>query len=240
MADARGRRNAVRRRADRSRSLVALAAVAVLTVATLVLPGFPAQRADAAPTLPSGFVLQDLATGMTPPSGAGPGDLLSDFAYLPDESMLAAGKYGKVQWVPRPGGPGTPRTVASLTVNAAQDLGLVSIAVAPDFEDSRLVYTAGPCRARPPGSGANGLLRLSAWTADRRRRRAPGRPSADERTLLQTSADASMHSVGSIVVEPDGTIWLSIGDGVNNMVNPLALRALDLNDAAREGASTHS
>ncbi|MDF3046214.1 MAG: repeat-containing protein involved in peptidoglycan biosynthesis [Ornithinibacter sp.] len=228
MAEARGRRNAVRRGPDRSRSLVALAAVAVLTVATLILPGFPAPRADAAPTLPSGFVLQDLATGMTPPSGAGPGDLLSDFAYLPDESLLAAGKYGKVQWVPRPGGPGTPRQVASLTVNAAQDLGLVSIAVAPDFEDSRLVYTARALPSAAAGSGANGLLRLSAWTAAVD---TAGHPVSlgNERTLLQTSADASMHSVGSIVVEPDGTIWLSIGDGVNNVVNPLALRALDVN-----------
>ena len=39
-----------------------------------------------------------------------------------------------------------------------------------------------------------------------------------------------MHSVGSIITEPDGTIWLSIGDGVSNTVNPLSLRALNLND----------
>lgn len=221
-----------------------LAAAATLVAVALVVPAVPVAPASAAPALPSGFVLQDLATGMTPPSSAGPGDLLSDFAYLPDESILAAGKFGKVQWVPKAGGPGVPRQVAMLTVNAAGDLGLVSIAVAPDFETSHRVYTARAVPSTAPGSGANGVLRLSEWVASVG---ADGNPVSlgNERTLLQTSADASMHSLGSIVTEPDGTLWLSIGDGVNNTVNALSLRALDLNDVhgkllrLRAGGSAH-
>ena len=212
------------------RRVVSLAAAAAAMVAvSLVVPTVRVAPASAAPALPSGFVLQDLATGLTPPSSTGPGDLLSDFAYLPDESILAAGKYGKVQWVPRAGGPGVPRQVAMLTVNGAGDLGLVSIAVAPDFETSHLVYTARAVTSTATGSGVNGLLRLSEWKATVG---ADGNPVSlgSERTLLQTSADANMHSVGSIITEPDGSLWLTIGDEVNNTVNPLALRALNLND----------
>ena len=212
------------------RRVVSLAAAAAAMVAvSLVVPTVRVAPASAAPALPSGFVLQDLATGLTPPSSTGPGDLLSDFAYLPDESILAAGKYGKVQRVPRAGGPGVPRQVAMLTVNGAGDLGLVSIAVAPDFETSHLVYTARAVPSTATGSGVNGLLRLSEWKATVG---ADGNPVSlgSERTLLQTSADANMHSVGSIITEPDGSLWLTIGDEVNNTVNPLALRALNLND----------
>lgn len=213
-----------------TRARVSLFAAATAIVAvSLVVPAVPVAPAAAAPTLPSGFVLQDVATGMTPPSSTGPGDLLADFTYLPDESILAAGKYGKVQWVPKPGGPGSPRTVASITVNGAGDLGLVSIAVAPDYESSRIVYTARAVPSTAAGSGANGLLRLSAWTVGVD---AEGHPVSlgGERTILQTSADAHMHSLGSIITESDGSIWLSNGDGVNNTVNPLSLRALDKND----------
>ncbi|MEO7423137.1 MAG: PQQ-dependent sugar dehydrogenase [Ornithinibacter sp.] len=213
----------------RGRPVLALAVAVFLTTVSILVPGLPTPLARAAAALPSGFVLQDLATGMTPPSSAGPGDLLTDFVFLPDESILAAGKYGKVQWVPKPGGPGVPRQVATLTVNSAQDLGLVSIAIAPDFETSHLVYTARAVPSTAAGSGANGLLRLSEWTATVG---ADGNPTSlgSERTLLQTSADASMHSLGSIVTEPDGTLWLSIGDGVSNTVNALSLRALNLDD----------
>ena len=214
---------------DVRRLIILVVAAAALVAVSLVVPGVRVAPVSAATTVPSGFVLQDLATGMTPPSSAGPGDLLTDFAYLPDESILAAGKYGRVQWVPKAGGPGVPRQVAMLTVNAAQDLGLVSIAVANDFETSHLVYTARALPSTASGSGANGLLRLSEWKATVG---ADGNPVSlgSERTLLQTSADASMHSVGSIVTEPDGTLWLSIGDGVNNTVNALSLRALNISD----------
>ena len=67
----------------RGRMVLAIAVAAALAAASLVFPGLPTERASAAVTLPSGFVLQDLATGMTPPSSAGPGDLLSDSGRVP-------------------------------------------------------------------------------------------------------------------------------------------------------------
>ncbi|HEX5967764.1 MAG TPA: PQQ-dependent sugar dehydrogenase, partial [Intrasporangium sp.] len=205
--------------------LVGVLAVAVLLTSTIVATVGP-REAAAAQRLPSGFVLQDIATGMTPPSTAGPGDLLTDFAFLPDESFLAVGKYGRVQWVPRTG---TPRRIASLTVNATGDLGLVSVAVAADYESSRAIYTARALPSAGPGSGETGILRLSRWTVvvDE-----GGLPTglSDERAVFETSSDGRWHSFGSIVVEPDGTLWTSVGDGVVEPLNKVALRSLDVND----------
>ncbi|WP_324143497.1 PQQ-dependent sugar dehydrogenase [Intrasporangium sp.] len=211
-----------RARAGRVAALMVGVLIAAAALAATVRP----EPAVAVQRLPSGFVLQDIATGMTAPSASGPGDLLTDFAFLPDESFVAVGKYGRVQWVPRTG---TPRRLASLTVNAAGDLGLVSVAAAPDYETSRAIYTARTVPSTGPGSGANGILRLSRWTVvvDQ-----DGLPTglSDERAVFETSSDGRWHSFGSIVVEPDGTLWTTVGDGVVEPLNKVALRSLDVND----------
>ncbi|HEY9494625.1 MAG TPA: PQQ-dependent sugar dehydrogenase [Intrasporangium sp.] len=214
-----------------ARSRTRAGSVAALMVGVLIAAGaltatVRPEPAVAAQRLPSGFVLQDIATGMSPPSSAGPGDLLTDFDYLADESFFAVGKYGRVQWVPKTG---TPRRIASLTVNTTGDLGLISVAVAPDYETSHAIYTARAVPSTASGSGANGILRLSRWTVvvDQ-----GGLPTglSNERAVLETSADGRMHSFGSILVDPDGTIWVSIGDGVVNVTDKMALRALSVND----------
>ncbi|WP_353510381.1 PQQ-dependent sugar dehydrogenase [Intrasporangium sp.] len=205
---------------------VAALMVAGLIATTALVASVGSHEATAAQRLPSGFILQDISTGMTPPSAAGPGDLLTDFDYLPDESFFAVGKYGLVQWVPKSG---TPRRIASLSVVTTGDLGLVSVAVAPDYESSRTIYTARALPSTGPGSGETGILRLSKWTVvvDR-----DGLPTglSDERALLETSSDGWMHTFGSVLVEPDATIWVSIGDGVINVTDKMALRSLDVND----------
>ncbi len=212
-------------RGIRWRASLLLSTVLIL-VATVPLVLAPARSADAASTLPPGFVLLDIQTGMVPPSSAGPGDLLTDFAWLPDESILATGKYGRVQWVPKVG---TPRQVAALAVNATSDLGLISIAIAADYATTRHVYTARTVASSAMGSGANGLMRLSRWTVTTD---TAGSPTglADEVTVLETSADSAIHSFGSLVVGRDGTMWVSVGDSTTNLVDTRTLRALDLDD----------
>ncbi|HEX6357513.1 PQQ-dependent sugar dehydrogenase [Actinophytocola sp.] len=201
--------------------------LSVLAVMAALLTVLPATTAAAAPTLANGFVLRDIDTGLRGISSGGLGDGLTDFAYLPDETILVAGKYGKVMWLPRVG---SPVQIANLPTNGTGDLGLIGLAVAPDYATSRAVYTARAVSATGPGSGANGVLRVSRWTATTD---ADGSPVglADEQTVLQTYADYHTHGLTGLVAAADGTVWISIGDNAEYLGIPRAsLRALDLND----------
>ncbi|SDD62048.1 PQQ-dependent sugar dehydrogenase [Actinokineospora iranica] len=190
----------------------------------VALPGVAA----AAPALPSGFVLRDIPTGLRPPSSASdPGDLLTDFAFLPDSSVLAVGKYGKVTWAPQTG---APRLLATLPVRAEQDLGLTGIGVAGDYETSRHIYTARAVPGTGTGSGPMGFLRLSRWTVSTN---AAGEPTGlgAEQIVLQTSADADVHAMTGLEVAADGTIWVTIGDNADwRIVDERALRSGNRDD----------
>jgi glucose/arabinose dehydrogenase len=183
--------------------------------------------AVAAVALPSGFVLQDMATGLRPPVGSDPGDLLTDFTFLPDESILVSGKHGKVMWVPRTG---APREIANLPTRFFGDLGLAGLAVAPDYTTSHTIYTARSMPLAEPGGGPNGLLRLSAWQVNTD---AAGAPVglATERVVVQTIAVSHYHALTGIVAAEDGTLWVSIGDSSDAaVVDTRALGALNLDD----------
>lgn len=190
---------------------VALLVVAVLVAALLIAVPAPA-TAQQGPSLPAGFTLLDR------PSGQGPGDL-TGFAYLPDGTALTIGKAGSVAWVPATG---APRRIAQLSVATQQDLGLVGIAVDPDYTRTRQIYLA---RALPGPAGA-WPLRLSRFTV-------LGEPDpvglADERVVLETTATAPVHAMTGVVADADGTVWLSIGDTSDfATVDQRALRAQDL------------
>ncbi|HEX2131192.1 MAG TPA: PQQ-dependent sugar dehydrogenase [Actinophytocola sp.] len=210
--------------ATRGRVVLALVLAVVASLAVVVQTAPPAA---AAPALPADFVLRDIETGLRPPNGADPGDMLTDFAYLPDESILVTGKYGKVMWLPRAG---TPRQVAAIPTHGAGDLGLTGLAVAPDYATSHTVYTVRAVPASGPGSGDNGVLRLSRWTVTTA---ADGTPTglADETTLVQMPANSYVHGISGLVAAPDGTVWVSVGDNADfRTTDRLALRALDPDD----------
>src|SRR5690242_724482 len=76
--------------------------IAAITTSGLAL-AIDAPPATATPTLPDGFVLQDIPTGLRPRVGSDFGDLLTDFAFLPDGSVLSIGKNGKVSWADQQG-----------------------------------------------------------------------------------------------------------------------------------------
>ena len=203
-------------------------ALLLVLVTVLGLVTTTSQQAVAAERkLPAGFVLRDIATGMRGMNGADPGDLLTDFAWLPDESLLAVGKFGKVTWAPRAG---SARQIASLPTNGTGDLGLVGVAIAPDYATSHTVYTARTVSDSGPGSGALGVLRLSKWTVTLD---GFGQPEelTDEQTILETSADHTVHGITGLVAAQDGTLWTSIGDSADyRTVDRLALRAQNLDD----------
>ncbi len=177
----------------------------------------PASPAAAATKIQPGFVL------ISSDSGQGQYNL-TDFAYLPDGSMLTTGKNGAVKWVPAGD---TPREIERLPVLTDQDLGLVGIAVAADYASTRHVYTA---RALSASNGQR-VLRLSRWTVTVNPNSEP-EGLAQETVILQTSADSNVHAMTGVVAAEDGSLWVSIGDNSSfTNVDRLALRALDVNDA---------
>jgi glucose/arabinose dehydrogenase len=193
-------------------------------MATAVAAGLavavPSGVANAAVALPGGFLLQDTPAGLS-------GDLLTDFAFLPDQSMLAVGKNGRVNWIPETG---QPRQIKSIPVTASGDMGLQGLAVAPDYATSRAIYTARTAPSTASGSGPYGVLRVSRWTVEVDN---AGNPAGlgNEQTVLETSADSNVHGMSTVIADEDGTLWVSIGDSSSYLsVDPQALRALDFTD----------
>jgi glucose/arabinose dehydrogenase len=203
----------------RIRTVLCRATAAAIGAGLLVV--LPPPLASAAPSLPPGFVLQDVPTGLQPT------DPITDFGYLPDESLLVIAKNGKVVWTPQTG---APRELARLSVTETGDMGLIGLAIAPDYAASRVVYTTRTLPPGTPGGGAYGLLRLSKWTVAVD---PGGDPTGltDEVALVDATSDGDSHGMWDVVAAPDGTLWVSIGDSADwRVVDPVALRALDVND----------
>ncbi|WP_037320330.1 PQQ-dependent sugar dehydrogenase [Amycolatopsis orientalis] len=187
-------------------------ALVTLLIVTLLVP-LTSTSASAAPVLPPGFVLRDQ------PSGQAVLDL-TDFAYLPDGSILTAGKKGKVAWVSTTG---EVQTIANLPVRSSGDLGLVGIAIAPDFATSRTIYTARAVDI----AGGGFVMRASRWTVS-----GTGQPTGltAEKVLVEGVGRTDIHGMTGIVAAPDGTVWVSTGDSseFQGQADPFALNVRDL------------
>ncbi|WP_340686320.1 PQQ-dependent sugar dehydrogenase [Amycolatopsis coloradensis] len=188
-------------------------AVVTVLLATLLVP-LTSTSASAAATLPPGFVLRDQQSGQAPYD-------LTDFAYLPDGSILTTGKAGKIAWISTTG---QIREIANLTdVRTSGDLGLTGIAIAPDFATSRKIYTA---RAVSQASGGF-LLRASSWTVS-----GTTEPTGltGEKILIESPGNTDVHGITGVVAAPDGTVWVSTGDSARfqGAADPFALNVYDL------------
>ena len=208
------------------RGFAAVAATIVLSTLGLPLAAAPAH---AAPTLPPGFVQTSRPSGQ-------PQYQLTAFDLLPDGGMLTAGKAGTVAWVPADGSAPKPvsfkdnsvpeKTSTRLNVRNTGDIGLVGLTVAPDYATTGAVFTV---YAYTAGSG-EGFHRLSEWRVDD-----VAAPQAlrSERVILDgiSVGPYNVHGATEVVAGPDGTLWLSIGDGgAFANVDPIALRSLDVDD----------
>ncbi|HEY3463612.1 MAG TPA: PQQ-dependent sugar dehydrogenase [Amycolatopsis sp.] len=185
---------------------------AVLTGA--LLPVVSTGVATAATALPPGFVLRDTSTGLGQYQ-------LTDFAYLPDNSILATGKGGAVRWLPVSG---TGKTIATLPVRTDEDLGLVGLAVAPDYATSHSIYLS-----RAINTSGGFVMRMSRFTVTVD---ATGAPSGltGEQSLFEVPGFFNVHGINGITAAADGTIWMSIGDNADfRQVDAGALRAQDIN-----------
>ncbi|MFB9906410.1 PQQ-dependent sugar dehydrogenase [Allokutzneria oryzae] len=198
------------------------AAVTTAVVSTMVaVPGTAA--ADEVPVLPAGFVFTDQKSGQEPFE-------LTDFAYLPDGSVLTSGKKGTVAWVPTTG---EPRTIATIPTRSAGDLGLTSLVLANDFATTRQLYTT---RALNVGSGKE--LRMSRWTLTVDAQQQPT-GLTDEVPLLQIPGNTDIHGITGLAVGPDNSLWVSVGDSAGvrysegatpDNVDKFALRSLEIDE----------
>jgi glucose/arabinose dehydrogenase len=203
------------------RRVVALGAGVLALAGLLTVSGTPA--AVGAPTAPPGFVFRDIPTGVNPTV-----DAMTDFAVLPDGSLISIAKGGKVYWASADGG--DRRLIATLAVQTVQDLGLVGVSISPGFRTDHKLYTSRAVQATGPGTGTYGKFQLSSWTVTVD---ADGKPTglAGEQVLFEASADNNAHGLTTVLAAEDGTLWVSIGDNaLFTQVDPLALRSLDLDD----------
>ncbi|WP_448625471.1 PQQ-dependent sugar dehydrogenase [Geodermatophilus sp. URMC 64] len=186
--------------------LLRIGLVAAVVLGALVVVPVTAQAA-----LPAGFAVRDMPSGQS--------DVLTDFAFLPDGSYFTIGKNGRVAWA---SAAGAARTLATLPVVTTQDLGLVGLAVAPDYATSKRIYLART------------LLVNNAWTMRLASFTVTGSPEptgiGTERVIWDLPNGSDVHATTGIVAAADGTLWVSIGDSADfRFVDPLALRALDIN-----------
>ena len=115
-----------------------LSAAVATAIAAGIVVGVPTGIASAAVTVPTGFLLQDTPTDLG-------GQPLTDFAFLPDASMIAIGKNGRVNWVPETG---PARHIESLPTVANTDMGLLGVAVRRTTRPAGRSTRRGP-RRRP-------------------------------------------------------------------------------------------
>ncbi|WP_337823733.1 PQQ-dependent sugar dehydrogenase [Amycolatopsis sp. A1MSW2902] len=197
------------------RSLV-VAALAVVAVPTAVTAVAPAAAADT-PALPPGFVLRDLPTGLGQYE-------FTDFAWLPDDSVLALGKSGVVNWVPAAGS-GAPKRIATFPVETQGDMGLTSIALAPDYASSHQVYLN---RSVSLGNGQY-TMRAAKFTVQLDGAGHPSGLTGEKVIFDLPGSPYYIHGLDTVYPAPDGTLWYSVGDnGDAGKTNPVAFVAQDL------------
>ena len=170
-------------------------------------------------TVPPSFQLVDYPTGQAPYN-------LTDFAWLPDGGLLTSGKDGTITYVP-PGG--DPRVLTKVpSVRALGDHGLLGFALANDYATSGRIYVSyDKGLASSTGFGV-----VEEWVAS-----PPLAPTTFQRsrTVLdgetrspQLAQVKHTHGIDAVLVAPDDTLFVSVGDDALNNGDPKTLRAQDL------------
>ena len=191
----------------------------VLGLLLSMVPTIGPTSADDGLALPPGFQLVDYPTGQAPYN-------LTNFAWLDDGGLLTGGKDGTVTYVP-PGG--EPRTIGTVpSVRAIADHGMLGFSLANDYAESGNVFISYD--KGEPGSPGVGMV--EQWQA-----LPPLNPTSftHSRTIIDGSQTSPplvqagpTHGIDTVLVAPDDSLFLSIGDDALNNGDPRTLRAQDL------------
>ncbi len=197
------------------RRTAVVGALALLAAAAL-------QLVDAAPApglvLPPAFQLVDYPTGQAPGT-------ITDFAWLDDGSLISIAKDGTVAFAPSGG---TPRVMTKVpSVRSIGDHGMLGLALANDYATSGRVYLAFD-KGSTTGTGVGMVEEWQATPANNptsfTRTRAVLDGSLTSPQFTQTSHN---HGADSVVVAPDDTLFVTIGDDTPATGAPNSLRAQD-------------
>ena len=157
-----------------------------------------------ASNLPAGFAETVYVAGFDTPTAQ---------AFAPDGRLFVLEKAGKVRVVTS-GGALVSTPFVSLSVDTAQDRGLVSLAFDPNFQANGYLYL---WYTKTDGAGTRN--RLSRFTASGNTA-APG----SETVLLEVPHATNIHTGGAMSFGADGMLYLGVGDGGESF------RAQDMND----------
>jgi glucose/arabinose dehydrogenase len=192
-----------------------LAAVSIITlgIGGLAVPAIISTASAAVPVLPAGFALEPVATGQAEND-------LTGFVELPTGGAITIGKCGKVTFVPVTA---PARQLATVPAACVQDIGLVGVALPPDFSTSRRVYTAYSYN----GGDGHRYARLSYWLLNSVTQ--PTTMTSEHVIPLgQVAEDELSHGPGTVLIAPDGTIYYGLGDAASfTVVDTKADRAQD-------------
>jgi glucose/arabinose dehydrogenase len=191
---------------------VALAAVIAALFAGCGGDGDDQVSSAPSPTQPSSSTT---TAGGPPPTGDGRGGVeltkLGDFdqplyvAQPDDDSgdLYVVEQTGRIQRLP--GGDGEPQTFLDLSgeVSCCGEQGLLSVAFAPDYEDSGLLYV--------DYTNADGDTRVVEYR--RSKSDPPVADPASAREILAVDQPFSNHNGGLLLFGPDGELYIGLGDG---------------------------
>jgi glucose/arabinose dehydrogenase len=153
---------------------------------------------------------------------------LSEYFWLPDGGLVTGGWDGRVTYVP-PGG--KPVKIGQVPdVRAIGNHGMLGFAAANDYATTGTVYITyakGVPQIDVPGVGM-----VEKWVAS-----PPKAPTSftyvstliDGATTSPPLVEAAWtHGLDAVVVAPDNTLFISVGDNSRNNGDPATLRAQDL------------
>ncbi|HEX8934006.1 MAG TPA: PQQ-dependent sugar dehydrogenase, partial [Pseudonocardiaceae bacterium] len=143
-----------------------------------------------------------------------------------EAGLFAAGKDGKIAWVP---GIGSGRLLCTIpNVRSDSDAGLLAVTPAVDYATSGVVYVLYVRQA----SSTSNVGALEAWKVN-----STSQPTsiAFVRAVVDGSQgltnNSLSHMVGDLLVAPDGSLFFSQGDDASSTtVDTAALRAQDVSD----------